>query len=56
MAFLVGLMIGTLRLPYSKISATMDSPWPVLIAAIIGFVLVVVLEKQFEKHHIPWEA
>ena len=56
MAFLVGLMIGTLRLPYTKISTTMDSVWPVLIAAVIGFALVIILEKQFEKYHIPWEA
>lgn len=56
MAFLVGLMIGTLRLPYEKITTTMDSMIPVILAAVIGFILVVVLEKQFEKYHLHWEA
>ncbi len=56
MAFLVGLMVGTLRLPYEKITTTMDSFIPVIIAGIVGFILVIVLEKQFEKHHLHWEA
>ncbi|HHY00363.1 MAG TPA: DUF368 domain-containing protein [Methanothermobacter sp.] len=56
MAFLLGLMIGTLRLPYERIATTMDSIVPVLIAGGIGFVLVVVLERQFEKYHLHWEA
>lgn len=56
MAFLVGLMIGTLRLPYQKIVMNMDSVSSVIISAIIGFVLVIILEKQFEKHHLTWEA
>lgn len=56
MAFLVGLMIGTLRLPYQKIVSTMDSIIPVIVAGVIGLVLVVVLEKQFEKYHLHWEA
>ncbi len=57
MAFLVGLMIGTLRLPYDKITASMgDNIIVVIVAGVIGFVLVIFLEKQFEKHHIHWEA
>lgn len=50
MAFLVGLMIGTLRLPYEKIVASMESPIPIVIAAIIGFAIVFILEKRFESH------
>ncbi|WP_429222892.1 DUF368 domain-containing protein [Methanobacterium oryzae] len=50
MAFLVGLMIGTLRLPYEKIVANMESPIPIIIAAIIGFFIVFILEKRFESH------
>jgi putative membrane protein len=56
MAFLVGLMIGTLRLPYGRIVTSMDSVIPVIVAAVVGFVLVIVLEKQFEKYHLHWEA
>ena len=55
MAFLVGLMVGTLRLPYQKITTSMDSVIPVIMAAAIGFILVIVLEKQFEKYHLHWE-
>lgn len=49
MAFLVGLMIGTLRLPYEKIVVSMESPIPIVIAAVIGFLIVFVLEKKFEN-------
>jgi putative membrane protein len=56
MAFLVGLMIGTLRLPYQKIVTSMDSIVTVLIAGLIGFILVIILERQFEKYHLHWEA
>ena len=50
MAFLVGLMIGTLRLPYQKIVVNMESPIPIVIAAVIGFAIVFILEKRFESH------
>ncbi|MDI6724249.1 MAG: DUF368 domain-containing protein [Methanobacterium sp.] len=50
MAFLVGLMIGTLRLPYQKIVVSIESPIPIVIAAVIGFVIVFILEKRFESH------
>ncbi|BDZ71963.1 DUF368 domain-containing protein [Methanobacterium petrolearium] len=56
MAFLVGLMVGTLRLPYQKITTSMDSVIPVIVAAAIGFILVIILEKQFEKYNLQWEA
>lgn len=51
MSFLVGLMIGTLRLPYENAVATMDSVIPVVVVAIIGFIVVLVLEKGFEGLH-----
>jgi len=51
MSFLVGLMIGTLRLPYERTVASMDSVIPVIVVAVIGFILVIVLEKGFEGHH-----
>lgn len=50
MAFLVGLMIGTLRLPYQKIVVSIESPIPIVIAAVIGFAIVFILEKRFESH------
>jgi len=52
MAFLVGLMIGTLRLPYSKISIIDNSLILVIISAIIGFVLVILIESRF--HYIEY--
>ncbi|MGB9937986.1 MAG: DUF368 domain-containing protein [Methanobacterium sp.] len=52
MAFLVGLMIGTLRLPYEKIAVNMESPVPIIIAAVIGFAIVFILEKRFESHPV----
>ncbi|BDZ69299.1 DUF368 domain-containing protein [Methanobacterium ferruginis] len=55
MAFLVGLMVGTLRLPYQKIATSMDSIIPIIIAGVIGFALVIILERQFEKYQLHWE-
>lgn len=52
LAFLVGLMIGTLRLPYSKISIIDHSLILVIISAIIGFVLVILIESRF--HYIEY--
>lgn len=51
MSFLVGLMMGTLRLPYERTVASMDSVIPVVVVAIIGFILVIILEKGFEGQH-----
>jgi putative membrane protein len=48
MAFLVGLMIGTLRLPYEKIVGSVESPVVIVVVAAIGFILVFLLERQFE--------
>lgn len=49
MSFLVGLMIGTLRLPYNKI-VPLESPSiiiPSLIIGAVGFTLVMILERRF---------
>lgn len=48
MAFLIGVMIGTLRLPIDKITTSLTGSWiPCLILALIGFVLIIVMEKRF---------
>ncbi len=48
MSFLAGLMLGTLRLPYSKMSdINSTSVIGIIILAIFGFLLVIVLEKKF---------
>ncbi len=48
MSFLVGLMIGTLRLPYNKIKIfSMESIFISLLLVIIAFIIVSVLEKKF---------
>ncbi|MGB9845529.1 DUF368 domain-containing protein [Methanothermobacter tenebrarum] len=54
MAFLVGLMIGTLRLPYSKMSIIQSTPSLIfaVIIAIIGFFIVFLIEKRF--HYIEY--
>ena len=49
MCFLIGLMIGALRLPYKEIAGTMDSVVPVLISGLFGFAIVFVLETKFGK-------
>lgn len=47
MAFLIGIMIGTLRLPFNQITSNLTGSWFIcLILAIIGVVLIVVLEKK----------
>jgi len=53
MAFLVGLMVGTLRLPYEKIVLNMGSIWPILGAAAFGFVIVFILEWKFKGQKQP---
>ena len=50
MAFLIGIMLGTLRLPIMKITATIKGSYiPCLILAIIAFAIIIVLEKKFKK-------
>ncbi len=42
-SFLIGLMLGALRLPYQNIVSTMDSILPVLISAMLGFSIIFIL-------------
>ncbi len=49
MAFLIGLMLGALRLPYLEIMKTMESLLPVLAIGFFGFAIVIVLESKFGK-------
>ena len=50
MAFLIGIMLGTLRLPVMKITTTMQGSWLVcIILAVIAFAIIIVLEKKFKK-------
>lgn len=49
MYFLIGLMIGALRLPYQEITKTIDSIFPVLISGLFGFAIVFVLETKFGR-------
>jgi len=51
MSFLGGVDDRTLRLPYERTVASMDSVIPVIVVAVIGFILGIVLEKGFEGHH-----
>lgn len=47
---LIGIMVGTVRLPYAKMVANFagTSLIGIIILMVIGFVLIVVLEKQFK--------
>lgn len=48
LAFLVGLMLGTLRLPFQRLEITESaSIIPILILGLIGFGLVLLLESKF---------
>ena len=52
LAFLIGVMLGTLRIPYSEIVANISGPlfMPIAIClalAIVGFVVILVMEKKF---------
>ncbi|MCD5390254.1 DUF368 domain-containing protein [candidate division NPL-UPA2 bacterium] len=49
MFFLIGLMLGALRLPYQNIAGAMDSIFPVLISAMLGFSMTFILENRFRK-------
>jgi len=51
MAFLIGIMLGSLRLPVIKVTTTLTGSWILcLVLAVIAFVLIVVMEKKF--HYI----
>ncbi len=53
MCFLIGLMVGALRLPYQEIvsamAGTMDSILPVLALGFFGFAIVFVLDSKYGK-------
>lgn len=50
MAFLIGIMLGTLRLPIMKITATMNGSWIVcILLAVIAFAIIFAIEKKFKK-------
>ena len=49
MAFLIGIMIGTLRLPVVQITSNLTGSWIIcLVLALIGIAIVVILEKRFK--------
>ncbi|RPF51792.1 putative membrane protein [Methanobrevibacter gottschalkii DSM 11977] len=52
MAFLIGVMIGSLRVPCveiaNSISINIASLFPCLIVAVIGFAIIIVLETRFD--------
>jgi putative membrane protein len=43
LAFLIGLMLGALRLLYENIEGSIDSIWPVVISGLLGFFIILVL-------------
>ena len=50
MAFLIGIMLGTLRLPVMKITSSANGSWIIcVLLAIIAFVFIIVIEKKFKK-------
>ena len=49
MAFLTGLMLGSLRLPFKEIVGASGSSVFISIAGLIGFLIVIVLENSFNK-------
>ncbi|MBE6512238.1 MAG: DUF368 domain-containing protein [Methanobrevibacter olleyae] len=50
MAFLIGIMVGTLRLPVMEITGNIQGSWiPCIILALIAFALIIALEKKFKK-------
>jgi len=49
MAFLTGLMLGSLRLPFQRITETIPSIFPIFLAGASGFIMVIILEAVFRK-------
>lgn len=48
-SFLVGLMIGSLRLPYQNIAGSIDSVFLILASTVFGFLIIFILENGFRK-------
>ena len=50
MAFLIGIMLGTLRLPIIKITRSANGSWIIcVLLALIAFVFIIMIEKKFKK-------
>ena len=43
LAFLIGLMLGALRLLYENVESSIDSIWPVVVSGLLGFFIILVL-------------
>lgn len=52
LSFITGLMIGSLRLPYLKVTSTEYSLMPVLLWGCVGFALVLVVETVSKKYQL----
>lgn len=49
MAFLIGIMIGTLRLPINQITTNLNGSWIIcVLLAFIAFIIIFVIEKRFK--------
>ena len=52
MAFLIGVMLGSLKVPAVEIIGTVNMTFagllPCLIIAVIGFALIIILETRFD--------
>ncbi len=51
LAFLTGMMVGSLRIPWQEITASTESASGLYLAGIVGFVLVYGIEKLFSPAH-----
>ncbi|MBQ2962825.1 DUF368 domain-containing protein [Methanobrevibacter sp.] len=49
MAFLIGIMVGTLRLPINQITTNNGSWFICILLALIAFAIIIALEKKFKK-------
>jgi putative membrane protein len=49
LSFLIGLMLGALRLPYQKITIDSNTIFPIWVAALVGFSLIFVLEMGYAR-------
>ena len=53
MTFLIGIMLGTLRLPVMKITSSANGSWIIcVLLAIIAFVFIIVIEKKFKRNEL----
>ncbi len=52
LSFLMGLMLGSLRIPYSEIASTPNDSFYVLLFVLIGLLIVFVVENLFKEKQI----